>query len=101
MFVYGLRSTYYFGCLCEIIILLRFVGMQNDKSSSELPAKNISPVIENPVSIKHFVPKIGLLHHKESTQMILCKPKLMPLKSVTLEKLQKMQSEAEKKLSNR
>lgn len=75
--------------------------MQNDKSLSKLPAQNIPPVLENSVPIKHFVPKVGLLHHKESTQMILCKPKLMPLKSVTLEKLQKMQSEAEKKLSNR
>lgn len=74
--------------------------MQNDKSSSELPAEN-KTVVESTVSIKHFVPKVGLLHHKESPQLILCKPKLMPLKSMTLEKLQKMQSEAEKKLSNR
>ena len=29
---------------------------------------------------------------------ILCKPKLMPLKSVTLEKLEKMQKDAETKL---
>lgn len=77
------------------------VGMQNDKSISKLPTENFPPVLDNSVSIKHFVPKVGLLHHKESAQMILCKPKLMPLKSVTLEKLQKMQSEAEKKMSNR
>lgn len=77
--------------------------MQNDKSSTKTSADNIThtPVLENPISIKHFVPKVGLLHHKESSQLILCKPKLMPLKSMTLEKLQKMQSEAEKKLSNR
>lgn len=74
--------------------------MQNDKPSSE-PVDNISPVVENSASLKHFVPKFGLLHHKESLQLILCKPKLLPLKSMTLEKLQKMQSEAEKKLSNR
>lgn len=80
---------------------LLIAGMQNDKPSFELPGKNISPKLENSVSIKHFVPKIGLLHHKESPQLILCKPKLMPLKSMTLEKLHKMQSEAEKKLSNR
>lgn len=75
--------------------------MQNDKPSPELPVENITPVLENSVFIKQFVPKIGLLHHKESSKLILCKPKLMPLKSMTLEKLQKMQSEAEKKLSNR
>lgn len=28
--------------------------------------------------------------------MVLCKPKLLPLKSVTLEKLEKMQMEAQK-----
>lgn len=75
--------------------------MQNDKPSPELPVENIAQVLENSVSIKHFVPKVGLLHHKESSKLILCKPKLMPLKSMTLEKLQKMQSEAEKKISNR
>lgn len=75
--------------------------MQDENPSLEPPVENITPVLENSVSIKHFVPKVGLLHHKESPQLVLCKPKLMPLKSMTLEKLQKMQSEAEKKLSNR
>lgn len=75
-------------------------GMQNDKPS-ELPVENGAPILNNSVLIKPFIPKVGLLHHKESPQLILCKPKLMPLKSMTLEKLQKMQTEAEKKLSNR
>jgi len=77
------------------------VGMQDDKPSPEPPVENNTTVLKNSVSIKHFVPKVGLLHHRESLQLILCKPKLMPLKSMTLEKLQKMQSEAEKKLSTR
>lgn len=75
--------------------------MQNDKPSPEPPGENISTVLKQTVSIKSFVPKVGLLHHKESPQLILCKPKLIPLKSLTLEKLQNMQSEAEKKFSNR
>lgn len=75
--------------------------MQDDKTSPEPPVENNSKVLKNSISIKHFVPKVGLLHHRESLQLILCKPKLMPLKSMTLEKLQKMQSEAENKLSNR
>lgn len=74
--------------------------MQDDKPS-EPPVENNTTALKNSISIKHFVPKVGLLHHRESLQLILCKPKLMPLKSMTLEKLQKMQSEAEKKLSNR
>lgn len=75
--------------------------MQDDKPSSEQQVEKTTIVLKNTVPIKHFVPKVGLLHHRESLQLILCKPKLMPLKSMTLEKLQKMQSEAEKKLSNR
>lgn len=75
--------------------------MQDDKPSPEPPVESNTTVLKNSISIKHFVPKVGLLHHRESLQLILCKPKLMPLKSMTLEKLQKMQSEAEKKLSNR
>lgn len=84
-----------------LFFLYILVGMQNDKPSPELPGENVAPVVENTLSIKQFVPKVGLLHHKESLQLILCKPILMPLKSLTLEKLQNMQSEAEKKLSNR
>jgi len=75
--------------------------MQDDKTSSQPPVENNTTVLTNSLSIKNFVPKIGLLHHRESLQLILCKPKLMPLKSMTLEKLQKMQSDAENKLLNR
>lgn len=49
-----------------------------------------------------FIPKSGLLYEKENIDLILCKPKLMPLRSLTLEKLEKMQQDAEKKVkSNR
>lgn len=47
---------------------------------------------------REYLPTSGLLHYREPNGLILCKPKLMPLKSVTLEKLEKMKSEAEKKL---
>ncbi|EFO25809.1 hypothetical protein LOAG_02680 [Loa loa] len=36
----------------------------------------------------------GLLFCEEELSPVFCKPKLIPLKSVTLEKLEKMQSEA-------
>lgn len=51
----------------------------------------------NPIPIE-YIPSTGLLHCEETDELILCKPKLMPLKSVTLEKLEKMQNDAEKKL---
>lgn len=50
------------------------------------------------LNITEYIPSRGLLHNEEPSDLILCKPKLMPLKSVTLEKLEKMQHDAEKKL---
>lgn len=49
---------------------------------------------------KDYVPKVGLIYHKESIQLIFCKPKLMPLKSLTLEKLEKLQEDADNVLKN-
>ncbi|XP_047220888.1 BBSome-interacting protein 1 [Girardinichthys multiradiatus] len=37
----------------------------------------------------------GQLYMEDVPTMVLCKPKLLPLKSVTLEKLEKMQMEAQ------
>ena len=37
---------------------------------------------------------LGLIFHESELQAVLCKPKLLPLKSFTLEKLEKMQKEA-------
>merc|ERR1712142_514250 len=44
---------------------------------------------------KEVLPKTGLLHHEATYNFVLCKPKIMPLKSITLEKLEKMQKEAQ------
>ena len=41
----------------------------------------------------HFIFS-GLIFHESEPQAVLCKPKLLPLKSFTLEKLEKMQKEA-------
>lgn len=48
--------------------------------------------------INVVIPKQGLLYSEEESHYILCKPKLMPLKSVTLEKLERMQKDAEQKM---
>lgn len=45
--------------------------------------------------LKEVLPKIGLVYTEQNVMPILCKPKLLPLKSVTLEKLEKMQKEAQ------
>lgn len=49
-------------------------------------------------TINDVLPQQGLLYVEETLDYILSKPKLMPLKSVTLEKLEKMQKEADLKL---
>ncbi|XP_026667947.1 BBSome-interacting protein 1 isoform X1 [Ceratina calcarata] len=45
-----------------------------------------------------ILPRQGLLYQEANLDYILCKPKLIPLKSVTLEKLEKMQKDAELKI---
>ncbi|XP_066511183.1 BBSome-interacting protein 1-like [Hoplias malabaricus] len=44
---------------------------------------------------KEVLPKQGQLSIEDIPSMVLSKPKLLPLKSVTLEKLEKMQQEAQ------
>ena len=41
-------------------------------------------------NIREILPKRGLVYQESNPQLVLCKPKLLPLKSVTLEKLEKM-----------
>ncbi|KAK3096496.1 hypothetical protein FSP39_000720 [Pinctada imbricata] len=50
---------------------------------------------ESKDQIKEILPKQGLLYQEDMPTVVLCKPKLLPLKSVTLEKLEKMQKEAQ------
>ncbi|MCI4393381.1 hypothetical protein PGIGA_G00156620 [Pangasianodon gigas] len=44
---------------------------------------------------REVLPKQGQLSVEDVPTLVLCKPKLLPLKSVTLEKLEKMQQEAQ------
>jgi BBSome-interacting protein 1 len=38
-------------------------------------------------TIRECLPKIGFLFEEDAPSTIICKPKLMPLKTVTLEKV--------------
>ena len=46
------------------------------------------------LDIKPVIPNSGLTHVEDIAQYVLCKPKILPMKSVTLEKLEQMQKEA-------
>ncbi|XP_061178440.1 BBSome-interacting protein 1-like [Saccostrea echinata] len=50
---------------------------------------------ETKQQIKEVLPKQGLLYQEDMPTVVLCKPKILPLKSVTLEKLERMQREAQ------
>lgn len=46
---------------------------------------------------REVLPKRGLVFQESAAQLVLCKPKLLPLKSFTLQKLESMQREAGEK----
>lgn len=48
-------------------------------------------------SIREVLPRKGYLHCEDSLTFVLCKPKLLPLKSFTMEKLEKIQADAVEK----
>ena len=45
--------------------------------------------------LPEYIPTKGVLYFEESSQMVLCKPRIMPLKSATLERMEQIQKEAE------
>lgn len=48
-------------------------------------------------TFREVLPKKGLLFTESQAQLVVCKPKLLPLKSVTLQKMESMQKEAKLK----
>lgn len=60
-------------------------------------ADTISTELHTP-KLELIVPDSGKLFYEQKTDFVFCKPHLMPLKSVTLEKLEKMQQQAQEQL---
>merc|ERR1712227_696720 len=54
-----------------------------------------SMMAQKGTAFQPVLPKQGQLFQEDCPALVLCKPKLMPLKSVTLEKLEKMQHDAQ------
>nr|KAF6303475.1 BBSome interacting protein 1 [Myotis myotis] len=68
------------------------------KRPGELSGKTISSnsdMAEVKPMFREVLPKQGQLSVEDITTMVLCKPKLLPLKSLTMEKLEKMQQAAQ------
>ena len=55
------------------------------------------PPPANKVILQEVLPKAGLVYsEKGNLSEVLCKPKIMPIKSITLEKLEQMEAAAAK-----
>lgn len=59
-------------------------------------AKVVGP--DNPPHLDFILPDHGKLFYEQKLDFVFCKPHLMPLKSVTLDKLEKMQKQAQEQL---
>jgi len=47
------------------------------------------------IKIEEILPKVGLVYsEKANLSEVLCKPKIMPIKSMTIAKIEKMQKDA-------
>lgn len=57
-------------------------------SSNDKPAAKIDVIL----------PDFGKLFYEQKSDLVFCKPHLMPLKSITLEKLETMQKQAHEQL---
>jgi len=60
------------------------------KSSS----KRIQSATTDSAIVREILPKKGYLHYEDSLSFVLRKPKLLPLKSFTMEKLEQIQMES-------
>ena len=75
---------------CYIVVIQRLPFLLQVFNTKIVRSANL-----NMSQIREVLPKQGQIYDEDLPTMVLCKPKLLPLKSVTLEKLEKMQREAE------
>ncbi|XP_011362042.1 BBSome-interacting protein 1 isoform X2 [Pteropus vampyrus] len=68
---------------------------RHQENFKEKTISNNSDMAEMKSMFREVLPKQGQLSVEDITTMVLCKPKLLPLKSLTLEKLEKMQQAAQ------
>lgn len=59
---------------------------------------DMSSVEPTKPTIDQILPDFGKLFYEQKSDFVFCKPHLMPLKSITLLKLENMQKEAHKQL---
>merc|ERR1711988_941025 len=76
---------------------LRVAGIENRGTRARgceatRPGSRVGAMSANKAVIQEVLPKAGLVvSEKGNLSEVLCKPKMMPLKSITLEKLEEME----------
>lgn len=60
--------------------------------------RDMSSDANSNIKVELILPDFGKLFYEQKSDYIFCKPHLMPLKSITVEKLEKMQKEAHNQL---
>lgn len=96
----NLRLTQIGKSIKQVFKVFQFFFSCNELNEFLLPSPQ--EMSTDDTKIKHIIPKTsGQLFFEAKPDLLLCKPRLMPLKSLTLEKLEKMQQmvEAEIKLN--
>ncbi|CAG0886084.1 unnamed protein product [Cyprideis torosa] len=55
-------------------------------------------IMSSPTNHPQILPKKGQLYYEDIPNFVFCKPKLLPLKSLALEKLEALQEQTQQKL---
>lgn len=76
--------------------------MEESSARSDKPSFSQQSVLQDfETLLQSTKGRIGEFHNEDShSNWVFCKPKLLPLKTFTIEKLEKLQKEAEEKLMN-
>lgn len=70
--------------------------IQHQQKRASIQHHNHNPQQQQPITL--ILPTSGKLFYEKKQDFALCKPQLLPLKSFSLEKLEKMQKEAHRQL---
>lgn len=76
--------------------LLHQIQHQQKRASVQHHGHNLQHHSQQPITL--ILPTSGKLFYEKKQDFALCKPQLLPLKSFSLEKLEKMQKEAHRQL---
>lgn len=76
--------------------MLSRIDFSKHKKKADEKAPGGVVEVEEQYQIKPILPRAGLVYSEKSNLTeVMCKPKILPLKSTTLQKMEKLEAEAE------